>query len=444
MIERIFGAGERMEEMVRQLFPQNRSLVGPGIKDGFRQLATLFNTKPIFHHAKSGSTIGTWTVPKGWRLVSFQVKCLQSGKGVIGASDTNLRVWSHSVSFNGVIGRTEFLEHVRVHGGNKDAIPYITAYYSDTWGFSMSQLEVDSLCDGPFEVRLHTELENDELEIMEVLIPGHSAEEIFFSTYLCHPSMVINELSGPVVAAEMINAIEKQKNFYSYRFVFIPETLGSIFYSHKFLYGSNRRVLHAFNLNCLGGFKDWSFLGTKDGNKYTDQIVRGYLGESVKNFIEYPFTSRGSDERQYCNPNINLPMVSIMRKKYHEYSEYHTNLDNLDFNSADIFEESLIIMVNLCNIIEKDFKVYTTEKSEPFMNKIFGSGQLGGQNHVGRNTSRQLCDFLIYADGRTFFQICQAIGVPLIQGLEILQLAADNSLVRLKRQKCTKLRKIQL
>ena len=409
MIEGATDSGRRMSTLTEELFPQNRSIVGEGIKKGYRQLCRNFETQPVFHHFKTGTKIGDWAVPQGWQLNSFQVKCVNSGKIVVSPEDTNLRVWSHSLSFNGEISKSEFLKHVKCHGELNDAIPYVTAYYSDTWGFSLSQREINEMCEGPFQVEINAELQDDVLEIMEIFIPGKTSEEVFFSTYLCHPSMVVNELSGPVVASELISAIEKSKNYYSYRFVFLPETIGSICYSHRYLRGSNRRVIHAFNLNCLGGFRDWAFMGSRDGNTYTDFLLRKYLADSSPGFIEYPFSERGSDERQYCNPNINLPIVSIMRKKYHEY-----------------------------------FHIFVTVNSEPFLNSILREKRLGGQNHTELNIGRQLCDFLIYSDGRTLAEVCNSAELDLMEGVKLLEFAINNSLVKIKRRKIPKIRTLQI
>lgn len=444
MIKMASKSGFRMASLVEVLFPQNRSIVGKGIKNGYRHLSQTFESKPRFHHVRTGTKVGVWTIPQGWQLNSFKVRCLKSGNMIVRPDDTNLRVWSHSKSFHGELSKAEFLKHVRAHSELSEAIPYITAYYSDTWGFSLTRNEIDTLCEGPFQIELNTQLQDDVLEIMEILIPGKSSEEMFFSTYLCHPSMVVNELSGPVVASELISALEKSENHYSYRFVFLPETIGSIYYSQKFLRGSKRKIVHAFNLNCLGGFRDWAFLGSREGNTYTDDLVRKYLSHSKPEYIEYPFTERGSDERQYCNPRINLPIVSIMRKKYHEYEEYHTHLDNLSLNIAEVYEESLKAFIDICNIIENDYHIFTNLNSEPFLNNILEDLRLGGQNHVEANIGRQLCDFLIYSDGRTLVQICIIIGVPLLHGVKLLEIAVDNSLVRTERQKTPRIRKLQI
>ncbi len=444
MIEVATDSGYRMSTLTEELFPQNRSIVGEGIKNGYRQLCRNFETKPTFHHVKTGTKFGDWVVPQGWQLNTFQVKCVKSGKIVVNSDDTNLRVWSHSIPFNGEISKEEFLKHVKCHGELDDAIPYVTAYYSDTWGFSLSRQEINEMCEGPFQVELDTKLQDDFLEIMEVFIPGNTSEEVFFSTYLCHPSMVVNELSGPVLASELIKTIEKSKNHYSYRFVFLPETIGSIIYSQRFLRGSKRRIIHAFNLNCLGGFRDWAFMGSRDGNTYTDFLVRKYLSDSSPGFIEYPFLERGSDERQYCNPHINLPIVSIMRKKYHEYKEYHTNLDNLSLNIADVYQESLSAFVDICNVIENDFNLFTTIYSEPFLNSILTDKRLGGQNHHESNIGRQLCNFLIYSDGRTLVEVCNLTGLDLVEGMKMLDIALKNSLVRIERRKTQRIRNLQI
>jgi aminopeptidase-like protein len=194
----------------------------------------------------------------------------------------------------------------------------------------------------------------------------------------------------------------------------------------------------------LGGFEQWAFLGSREGNSYTDNLVRQYLNDSNSDFIEYPFAERGSDERQYSNPNINLPIVSIMRKKYHEFAEYHSNLDNLSLNIPEYYEQSLKALVDICNIIEVDQHIYVNVNTEPFLNTLFETNQLGGQNHLEPNLGRKLCDFLIYSDGRTFSQICRTIEVSMEQGMQLLKLSLQHSLIRTKRRKVPRLEQLQI
>ena len=193
-----------------------------------------------------------------------------------------------------------------------------------------SQKEFNNLRNGTYKVKIDTKLFDGELNYGELIIPGKTEKEVFLSTNICHPSMANNELSGISVVtfiAKWLSSLEDRN--YTYRVVFIPETIGSLTYLSKNIEQLKKNVIMGLNICCIGDNRKYSYLPTRDGNTISDQIVKHVLKNLDPNFIEYNWFDRGSDERQYCAPGVDLPVASIHRSKYGEYPEYHTSLDNL-------------------------------------------------------------------------------------------------------------------
>ena len=211
-----------------------------------------------------------------------------------------------------------------------NAIPYITSYYKERWGFCISHEERLQLEDGIYEIHIDSELFDGSLTYGELLIRGESSTEVFISTYICHPSMANNELSGPCVTTFLAKKLKNLgRTKYSYRIIFIPETIGSITYLSKNIDHLKKSVIAGFNVSCVGDDRDYSYLPSRNGNTLSDLVAKHVLKYTCSTFKSYTWGDRGSDERQYCAPGVDLPIASIMRTKYGEYPEYHTSLDNL-------------------------------------------------------------------------------------------------------------------
>ena len=229
------------------------------------------------------------------------------------------------------ISLSELQNHLHSLPKQKKAIPYVTSYYKENWGFCLSDELRNKLTLGEYEVHIDSELFDGNLTYGEILIKGQSKKEIFLSTYICHPSMANNELSGPSVLTFITKWILSLKNKrYSYRIIFIPETIGSLMYLSKNIDHLKKYVYAGFNITCIGDERAHSYLPSRKEDTISDRIAKHTLKAIDKNYIEYKWSDRGSDERQYCAPLIDLPITSIMRTKYGMYDEYHTSLDDLD------------------------------------------------------------------------------------------------------------------
>jgi aminopeptidase-like protein len=224
--------------------------------------------------------------------------------------------------------------------------------------------------------------------------------------------MANNELTGPILAAELIKLIQNKKNRnYSYRFVFAPETIGHISYINQIGPKNLNKILHGFNLTCLGIGDEWNVMPTRNGNTYTDFVIEFLLKSTKREYKIRNFLSRGSDERQYNSPNVNVQMVSAMRGKYHEFENYHTNLDNLENLNFETYMDSINTYFHLIELLEIDGEVSNNFIGEPFLNSVSALSSIGGQSHFSTSLKSRVLDFLTYCDGKSVLEIMEKINI---------------------------------
>jgi aminopeptidase-like protein len=294
-----------------------------------------------------------------------------------------------------------------------NAIPYVTSYYKQQWGFCLTQEQRDALDDGEYEVVIDSKLFLGKLNYGELILPGKNSKEIFLSTYVCHPSMANNELSGPVVATYLAKWLNDQKErYYTYRFVFIPETIGSIAYLSKNYINLKKKVIAGFNISCVGDDRNYSYLPSRNGNTISDKVARHVLKWIDPDYKSYAWLDRGSDERQYCSPGIDLPVASILRTKYGEYPEYHTSLDNLnDVVTPKGLNGGYWALRRALELIDKN-RIYKTKNlCEPQMSKRGLYPKLSIKMSSEKN--RNMMNFLSYCDGEhSLLDIAEKINRP--------------------------------
>lgn len=387
-----------MYELACELFPIPRSITGQGFRDSLEILnKTLGGDILKFHSIKSGTKVFDWAVPDEWNVKEAYI-ITPEGEKICDFKKHNLHLLNYSEATNQEIELEELQNHLYSIEEMPDAIPYVTSYYKRRWGFCLTHNERKKLKKGKYKVFIDAKHdENGVLDYADFILPStqNSKDEILLSTYLCHPSMANNELSGPVVAiflAKWLLSLKERR--YNYRFVIIPETIGSIVYLSKHLEHLKKHVKAGFVLSCLGDDHAYSLIHTPKENTLSDKVALHTL-KNKKNFKAFSFLDRGSDERQYNAPLVNLGIVGVCRTRYLEYEQYHTSKDDLNF----ISEKGL--MSGLQSIQEM---ILNLEINAVYENTIVCEPNLGkrGLYHTlsTANDIPLACNFLAYCDGQ--------------------------------------------
>jgi aminopeptidase-like protein len=386
-------------DLIRRLFKIPRSITGDGVRLSLNLIKEEYLSDLTIHEVSSGEEIEDWTVPNEWNLMDAYIKDAK-GNVVISIDDTNLHVVGYSASVDKYVNLDELSQHLYSIPEIPSAVPYVTSYYNKVWGFCMSHDQRTQLVDQRYHVFIDTAETAGSLTYADMLIKGKEDKEIFFSTYICHPQMANNELSGPSLATYLAKWVSERSNRFTYRFCFVPETIGSIAYIAK-----NKSVFEktyaAFNLTCVGDEKGFSFMPSRKGDTVTDRVARHVIHHQSADYIEYSFIKdRGSDERQYCSPGVDLPMISLMKSKYGEFPEYHTSLDNLDFVTPNGLEHSFQVHTACLEILENNFRYKSNILGEPFLSKR-GKNYLivGGKQNADSKSAQIILDIMACCDG---------------------------------------------
>lgn len=389
--------GDEMYRLAEELFPIDRSLTGDGVR---RTLAIIKRELPDMevHEVPTGTQVFDWTVPKEWAIRQAYIEDEQ-GNRIIDYKDLNLYVMGYSTPVDRWVDLEELKKHIYVQEGQPEAVPYVTSYYAPRYGFCMSEKQRDSLLPGRYHMLIDSELFDGSLTYGELVIPGRSEKEILISTYVCHPSMANNELSGPVLAVALAKRAAAQTDRkYTYRFLWIPETIGSITYLSRHLEHMKKHVIAGFVLSCVGDDRTYSYVPSRDGNTLADRAARNVLSFRYPEYRRYTFLDRGSDERQYNAPGVDLPVCVVCRSKYGEYPEYHTSLDNLEMISGEALQSSYEMYGAIFDAIEYNGFYRVKCLCEPQL------GKRGMYPTVSRKGSydaiMNMRDFLAYADGK--------------------------------------------
>ena len=413
--------GKMMIDFAKELYPINRSITGKGV----RRTLTLINKKVSLKkkNFKSGKKVFDWIIPEEWNINQAYILDLKNKKKYANFNKNNLHVVGYSQPINKILTLNELKKHIHTDKNNKDAIPYITSYYKKTWGFCMSQNQLRNIRNKKYKVVIDSSFKKGVMDYGEIVLQGKSKKEILFSSYICHPSMANNELSGPVINTALIHYVNSIKNKkYSYRFVFVPETIGSIAYINKNLKRLKKDMLAGFVVNCAGDNRDYSFVQTPQRDTFADEIMNSsFIGLKKKSI--YEFKDRSSDERQYCSPGVELPVCSFSRSKAGSktYPEYHTSLDNFSVVTKKGLEGSFEILKNIIDTFELTVFPKAKNKCEPFLTKRNLYPTLSIKSNIN-NELKNLLDILAYSNGkRSAFQISNILNLKLKSCLEILK-----------------------
>ena len=390
--------GNDIHKLAQKLWGINRSITGEGVRETLSLLRQHMPNLEI-KSVSSGTKVFDWTVPREWKVSEAYV-IAPNGDRILDFSVNNLHLVGYSVPFQGKLSLQELNEHLHSLPDQPEAIPYITSYYAERWGFCLSQEQRDQLKDGDYDVIIDSELFEGVLNYAELILPGETQDEVFLSTYVCHPSMANNELSGPTVVTYITKWLQNLgSRRYTYRIIFVPETIGSITYLSMNYRDLTKNVVAGFNVSCVGDNRGYSYLPSRDGRTLSDKVARHVLYHIDPNYSVYKWIDRGSDERQYCAPGIDLPIASIMRTKYGQYPEYHTSLDDLvNVVTPKGLDGGYWSLRRALELLEKNFKYKVNVYCEPQMGKRGLYPTLSTKN--GGDEVRFMMDFLSYCDGK--------------------------------------------
>ena len=399
----------KMYELVKKLFPLCRSLTGDEVRKTLKILREHIPLK--ISEVPTGTKVFDWTVPQEWNIKDAYV-IDPAGKKVIDFKKHNLHIVGYSIPVNKTIALPELQKHLYSLPDQPTAIPYVTSYYQPRWGFCLKHQDREKLKPGKYRVVVDSELKKGSLTFGELIIPGLSQKEVFLSTYVCHPSMANNELSGPAVTTFLAKWLLTKKRRYAYRIIFIPETIGSIMYLSKNLNVMKNAVVAGFNISCVGDERNYSYVSSRNGETYANKVAQFAFESLGEDFTRYSYLDRGSDERQYNSPGVDLPVVSISRSKYGTYPEYHTSLDDLNLVTPRGLYGSYELLKHILELIEKNYYYQNTCLGEPQL------GRRGLYPTVSKKGSaagaRRIIDFLAYADGTNdLIDISRKIKIPI-------------------------------
>jgi len=413
---------------MKRLFPICRSITGNGVR---KTLKIISEYIPINNtEIPTGTKVFDWVIPDEWNIKDAYIKTAD-GKMVVDFKENNLHLVGYSEPFEGKIKLEELEDHLYSLPDQPDLIPYVTSYYQRRWGFCLAENIRKQLKNTVYEVKIDSTLEPGNLTYADLVIKGKSKKEIIFSTYICHPSLANNELSGPVVATFLTKyLIERKNNYYTYRFIFVPETIGAIAYLSTHLKYLRKNVIAGYVLTCIGDSGPFSYLQSRRGDTLTDRVTMHVLKHTEKEYKFYDYLARGSDERQYCAPGIDLPVGSLMRTKYGEYPEYHTSGDNMDIINPVELEKSLDKLKLYIDVIENNRIYKTTILGEPQL------GKRGLYPTISTKTSavdvKTMMNILAYCDGQNdLLWIAEKIGKPIMELFSIVETLFQNDLLKI-------------
>ena len=348
----IQNTGNEMYDLVEDLFPICRSITGDGVR---KTLKIIKKYIPIeTHEIPTGTKVFDWTIPKEWNINDAYVKN-SKGEKIIGFKKSNLHILNYSIPIKKKISLNELKKHIFTLPEYPKWIPYRTSYYEENWGFCITHEQFEKLVEDEYEVVISSSLKEGHLTFGELFLKGESEKEILFSCYVCHPSMCNDNLSGVSLLTFLAKFISKKKLKYSYRFLFIPETIGAI----TWLSLNEKKVNNiqgGLVATCLADKGHVTYKKTRIGNSVIDKIVEKILKESGEKYEIIDFFPSGSDERQFSSPGFNLPIGSVTRTLYGKFPEYHTSADNLDFVHPKYFQNTFEKYVKIFTELENNFE----------------------------------------------------------------------------------------
>lgn len=423
----------KLEEYFDRLWPICRSITGEGLRESFKILQEVIPLQ--LTEVPTGTKCFDWTIPKEWNIRDAYIVS-PDGRKIAEFKVNNLHLVNYSVPVDKELNYDELLEHLHYIKEQPEAIPYYTSYYNEYWGFCISYNQFVTLPkEGKYRVFIDSDLKEGSLTYGDYVLKGETDEEIMFSSYLCHPSMANNELSGPLTMAFLYQKIKEiPDRKYTYRFVIAPETIGIIAYLSKYGDYLKEKLKAGYVLTCCGDPGNFTYQRSKQITTDVDRIPEHILKYTERPHSVRDFRVGGSDERQYCSPGFNLPVGSIIRTPYQVYPEYHTSLDNKDFISFEALAETIAFCMDIVRAFELNEKYYNTvQYCEPQLGKRgLYSPQYRGE--FDRDYLHLMLHLLSFSDGDTsLLDIAEQRKTCMLRFRSIIDLALAKNVLLKKR-----------
>lgn len=400
---------------VKNLFSYCRSITGVGTVKTLSYFESYFSILNRLTF-KSGEIAFDWEIPPEWIIHDAFLEHIDTGRRYAEFASNNLHVMGYSYPINEVIELNHLEEHIYTLPSQPNLIPYVTSYYQKAWGFCMSHTDKNNMPKGLYKVFIDSDFNyNGKMDLSHALIKGKTSEEIFLSSYVCHPSMANNELSGPVLLCKIIEYINTNypSPNKSYRFVLLPETIGPIAYLSRYLELLLTNVICGFNLSCVGDERAYSHLKSPYGNTLADLALESAL-IGLPNVKTYSFLERGSDERQYCSPLVELPLCTFCRTKFGKYPEYHTSADLPETVVTDNgLNQSFDVMKSIIDAFEIGIYPIASFPCEPMLGKRQLYPNISIKDSKPANVRKRM-DIIAYCNGKnTLFTIAIITNISL-------------------------------
>lgn len=403
------GIGARLYALVERLYPIPRSLTGDGVRETLRIVGE--HVPLTVHEVPSGTRVLDWVVPQEWTLKEAYVVG-PDGCRVVDAAECNLAVVGYSAPVRARLDRAQLDEHLHSLPDQPDVVPYRTSYYERRWGFCVPHRLRESLPEGEYEVVIEATLADGHLTYGEAVLTGDDDAEVLVSTHVCHPSLANDNCSGIAVAALLAEALASRPHRFTYRFLFVPGTIGAIAWLDR-----NRdavaRIRAGLVLSNLGDGGRFAYKRSRRGDAEIDRAAALVLRDRGDADRVVEFEPFGYDERQYCSPGFDLPVGSLSRSRYGEYPEYHTSADDLSFVRPECLAESFEVCCAIFEILERNRTCRNLHPwGEPQLGRRGLYASLGGATHT-RDRERALLWVLNQSDGkRSLLDIADRSGLP--------------------------------
>ena len=424
------AVGTELHSFAVGLFPICRSITGNGLRQTLALIQERVPLKVI--EVPTGTQVFDWTVPREWNVREAYIDD-PTGRRIVDFRQNNLHVLNYSTPIHKRMPLSELRPHLFTIPSQPDLIPYRTSYYEENWGFCLSHNQLTALPDGDYQVHIDSSLEVGHLTYGEYYVPGRSEDEVLISCHVCHPSLANDNLSGMVVATALAQLLKKRDLRYSYRFLFIPGTIGAITWLAR-----NReratRIRHGLVLTCLGDQGIFHYKKSRRGNAEIDRAVAHVLHHSGPSEI-LDYSPYGYDERQYCSPGFNLPVGCLMRSVWGTFPQYHSSADNLEFITPTALSESLQLCTAIFDVLEGNLRYSNLSPyCEPQLGKRNLYRSTGGDN-IGDEISARLW-VLNFSDGEhSLLDIAERSGIPFASIHQAAELLRSNGLLALVPEK---------